>query len=288
MTGQSCLGHRNAAARAGQLDPPSVARLSSTRLVTLVVLPMMISSSRTRLTTKQTARMSVWLAVHAPLPRTAAAAAVVAPGVVTGERMRALVLVRREMWTWPTRRSRRRASMCVPLRRSHQFSRISSLTAYVCVCVFACVCVCILSVCLRVSAQYWRPGVDKLEAGEQLEIINEAYVMFHSLRTEWPTLSFDVWPDDLGVHRTKVRTCCAPARARARARTLAAARGWYWRIHVCMSWQFPMKMTIVGGSQAERDEDNKITVMHATELHKTQRDSGAGGGGGRAHAGVVC
>lgn len=54
--------------------------------------------------------------------------------------------------------------------------------------------------------QVWRPGVDKLEEGETLEYDPSAYVMYHSLRTEWPCLSFDILRDNLGDNRMRVRT----------------------------------------------------------------------------------
>jgi ribosome assembly protein RRB1 len=52
--------------------------------------------------------------------------------------------------------------------------------------------------------QVWRPGVDKLEDGEALEYDPSAYVMYHSLRTEWPCLSFDLLKDNLGDNRQRV------------------------------------------------------------------------------------
>lgn len=54
--------------------------------------------------------------------------------------------------------------------------------------------------------QVWRPGVDKLEEGEELEYDPSAYVMYHSLRTEWPCLSFDILQDNLGDNRQRVST----------------------------------------------------------------------------------
>ena len=53
--------------------------------------------------------------------------------------------------------------------------------------------------------QVWRPGVDRLEEGETLEYDPSAYVMYHSLRTEWPCLSFDFLRDNLGEGRQRVR-----------------------------------------------------------------------------------
>ncbi len=52
--------------------------------------------------------------------------------------------------------------------------------------------------------QVWRPGVDALEDGETLEYDPSAYVTYHSLRTEWPCLSFDILKDNLGDGRHRV------------------------------------------------------------------------------------
>ncbi len=52
--------------------------------------------------------------------------------------------------------------------------------------------------------QVWRPGVDQIEEGEALEYDPSAYVMYHSMRTEWPCLSFDLMKDNLGDNRQRV------------------------------------------------------------------------------------
>jgi hypothetical protein len=54
-------------------------------------------------------------------------------------------------------------------------------------------------------SRVWRPGVDALEEGEALDYDPSAYVTFHSLKTEWPCLSFDIIRDNLGEGRTRVR-----------------------------------------------------------------------------------
>ena len=53
--------------------------------------------------------------------------------------------------------------------------------------------------------QVWRPGIDQIAEGEALEYDPSAYVMYHSLQTEWPCLSFDILKDDLGESRQRVR-----------------------------------------------------------------------------------
>lgn len=54
------------------------------------------------------------------------------------------------------------------------------------------------------AKQLWRPNVDQLPEGEELEYDPSAYIMYHSLRTEWPCLSFDIFRDDLGENRHRV------------------------------------------------------------------------------------
>jgi hypothetical protein len=50
----------------------------------------------------------------------------------------------------------------------------------------------------------WRPEVDKINDGEALDYDPSAYVMYHSLQTEWPCLSFDIIKDSLGDNRQRV------------------------------------------------------------------------------------
>ncbi len=89
----------------------------------------------------------------------------------------------------------------------------------------------------------FRPGIDALGPGEQLEVSNEAYLMLHNLSGQWPCLSFDVVPDKLGAARSR----------------------------------FPVTATIVCGTQADRQNHNRLSVMRASELHKTQHDDGGWG-----------
>lgn len=45
--------------------------------------------------------------------------------------------------------------------------------------------------------------MDTLEEGEELDFDETAYLMYHSLRPEWPCLSFDIIRDQLGGNRTR-------------------------------------------------------------------------------------
>lgn len=56
----------------------------------------------------------------------------------------------------------------------------------------------------QVVKQVWRSGVEKLEDIEELEYDPSAYIMYHSMQTEWPCLSFDFLKDDLGDTRQRV------------------------------------------------------------------------------------
>ena len=82
----------------------------------------------------------------------------------------------------------------------------------------------------------WRPGVDTLAEGETLEHDPSAYVMLHSMSVEWPCLSFDIVPDRLGAARTKL----------------------------------PLTATFVAGTQADTPGANKLLVLRAANLCKTQ------------------
>jgi ribosome assembly protein RRB1 len=85
------------------------------------------------------------------------------------------------------------------------------------------------------AKQVWRPGVDRLEEGETLDYDPSAYIMYHSMTAEWPCLSFDFMRDGLGDGRQR----------------------------------FPLTMFMCMGSQADKADNNKITLVKLSELHKT-------------------
>ena len=80
----------------------------------------------------------------------------------------------------------------------------------------------------------FRPGIDKIAEGEELIYDPSAYVMYHSLRTEWPCLSFDLVKDTFGETRHR----------------------------------FPLSMILVTGSQADKAENNKLTLLKLSDLNK--------------------
>ena len=84
----------------------------------------------------------------------------------------------------------------------------------------------------------WRAGVDELAEGEVLDFDSSAYLMLHRMTSEWPCLSFDFIRDKLGMNRTR----------------------------------FPATIYAVSGTQAEGPENNSLTVMKLTDLHKTIHD----------------
>lgn len=82
------------------------------------------------------------------------------------------------------------------------------------------------------QTKIWRAGVDELTEGEELEYDSTAYHMYHSLRPEWPCLSFDLIRDSLGTNRSR----------------------------------FPHTIFAVAGTQADRAEDNRLQVIFFTLL----------------------
>ena len=83
--------------------------------------------------------------------------------------------------------------------------------------------------------QSWNPLTgEPVQPGEKLEMDPSAYKMYHALTAEWPSLSFDILRDDLGEHRTR----------------------------------FPHTLTVALGTQADRPENNQLTIMKMSDLSK--------------------
>ncbi len=85
------------------------------------------------------------------------------------------------------------------------------------------------------KVQSWNPLTSSLDPGTKLEVDDSAYKMHHSLSPEWPSLSFDIIRDNLGESRTR----------------------------------FPHSMIVASGSQADRADRNKLTIMKLSDLART-------------------
>jgi ribosome assembly protein RRB1 len=55
-----------------------------------------------------------------------------------------------------------------------------------------------------VSKFVYRPGFDTMNEDEKLDYDSTTYSLLHRMRVDWPCLSFDVLPDQLGAFRNKV------------------------------------------------------------------------------------
>jgi len=85
------------------------------------------------------------------------------------------------------------------------------------------------------KVQSWNPLTSALDPGTKLEVDETAYKMHHSLTSEWPALSFDFLRDSLGESRTR----------------------------------FPHSMIVAAGSQADRADRNKLTIMKLSDMCRT-------------------
>lgn len=85
------------------------------------------------------------------------------------------------------------------------------------------------------GVESWNPLTSKLEPGTKLEVDESAYKMHHSLTPEWPALSFDILRDNMGESRSR----------------------------------FPHSMIVASGSQADRADRNKLTIMKLSDLCRT-------------------
>lgn len=90
----------------------------------------------------------------------------------------------------------------------------------------------------RPAKYVWRPGADSLNDDEKLDYDSTAYNLLHRMRVDWPCLSFDVLPDQLGAFRTK----------------------------------YPATLYLVAGTQADQAHKNKVMLLKLSDLHKTKHD----------------
>lgn len=91
---------------------------------------------------------------------------------------------------------------------------------------------------VELPAKVWRPGVDKLGPDELLDYEASAYTMLHRINVEWPALSFDILRDELGEFRTK----------------------------------YPATMYMVAGTQADKANKNKISILKLSDLHRSENE----------------
>lgn len=84
------------------------------------------------------------------------------------------------------------------------------------------------------------PGKYKLSKDEILEPDHSVYIALHSMRVNWPCLSFDVLRDTLGNERSRL----------------------------------PATSYVVTGTQANFAKNNEVLVMKMSQLHRTQKDGG--------------
>uniref|UniRef100_A0A0A0LZE0 Histone-binding protein RBBP4-like N-terminal domain-containing protein n=1 Tax=Cucumis sativus TaxID=3659 RepID=A0A0A0LZE0_CUCSA len=89
-----------------------------------------------------------------------------------------------------------------------------------------------------VPAKVWRPGVDKLEEGEELQCDPTAYNSLHAFNISWPSLSFDIVRDTLGLVRT----------------------------------EFPHTIYFVAGTQAEKASWNSIGIYKISNISGKRRE----------------
>lgn len=83
----------------------------------------------------------------------------------------------------------------------------------------------------------WRPGVDGMDADEELEYDPSVYDCLHAWQLDWPCLSFDILRDELGDTRER----------------------------------FPHSLFAIAGTQADVATKNHLTMMRLTRLKKTRR-----------------
>ncbi|PXF45307.1 Glutamate-rich WD repeat-containing protein 1 [Gracilariopsis chorda] len=95
------------------------------------------------------------------------------------------------------------------------------------------------------DAVVFRPGKDKVGAGEKLVYDESAYDQFHRCTLEWPSLSFDF--------------------------VCMNASGAYDNISPLAMQTYPMTATMVLGTQADVSAKNKLVCLKMSNLHRTRR-----------------
>lgn len=90
----------------------------------------------------------------------------------------------------------------------------------------------------ELPVKVWRPGVDELGEGEELQCDLSAYNSLHAFNVGWPCLSFDILHDSLGLVRT----------------------------------EFPHTVYCVAGTQAEVASRNYIGILKVSKISGKRKD----------------
>lgn len=93
------------------------------------------------------------------------------------------------------------------------------------------------------DAVVFRPGKDKIPAGEHLVYDESAYHLFHKCMVEWPSLSFDF--------------------------VCLNANGQYHNIAPVKQDTYPLSISAVLGTQADFANKNKLVCLRMSNLHRT-------------------
>lgn len=97
------------------------------------------------------------------------------------------------------------------------------------------------------DAVVFRPGRDKLAEGEQLVCDESAYDVFHKCMVEWPAMSFDF--------------------------VCTNAAGEYDNVNPVAADTYPLSVSMVLGTQADRSNKNKLVCVRMSNMHRTGKKS---------------
>lgn len=95
------------------------------------------------------------------------------------------------------------------------------------------------------DAVVFRPGKDRVADGEKLVCDESAYDVFHKCNVEWPSLSFDF--------------------------VCMNSSGAYDNINPVAMDTYPLSVSLVLGTQAERANKNKLVCVRMSNMHRTSR-----------------
>lgn len=93
------------------------------------------------------------------------------------------------------------------------------------------------------DAVVFRPGKDRLADGEKLVCDESAYDVFHKCMVEWPSLSFDF--------------------------ICMNSSGAYDNVNPVLMDTYPLSVSLIMGTQAERANKNKLVCVRMSNMHRT-------------------